>query len=46
MSTGLTLNKSYQELYDKAKFLIKKDACMKFYDKEETIIPRNWCFKE
>ena len=25
-------NKMYQKLYDKAKNLIKKDACMKFYD--------------
>ena len=27
-----TWNASYQELFDKAKSLIKADMCMKFYD--------------
>ena len=33
-----TWNRKYQELYDKAKTLIKKDACMKlFYDQNELL---------
>ena len=32
VKTECTLNKSYQDLYEKSKVLIKKDVCMKSYD--------------
>ena len=32
VKADLEWNKVYQDLYDKAKKIIKKDTCMKFYD--------------
>ena len=32
-----TWNASYQTIYDKAKLIIKADACMKFYDENEPL---------
>ena len=32
-----TLNKTYKELYDRTKTLIKKDACMKLCDEKEQL---------
>ena len=33
----LTWNTDYQKLFDKAKFIIKADACMKFYDETQPL---------
>ena len=32
-----TWNKSYQQIYNKAKSIIKKDMCMKFYNKKKEL---------
>ena len=32
VKADLTWNKMYQDLYNTAKKVVKKDACMKFYD--------------
>ena len=37
VKTDWTWNKVCQDLYDKAKKIVKKDACMKFYDEVRSL---------
>ena len=37
VKTEWTWNATYQKLFDKAKSVIKEDACMKFYDKTKPL---------